>query len=99
MAELPASVPTTMPSLPSAPVYSLWQLMLYFLKLGSVGFGGRVAAIGAIAGAVVVLGRRSIVDTPTALLALLTLGMLWKTKKIPEPVLVLGLLLYPLIHW
>jgi chromate transporter len=63
--------------------------------------GVTAAAIGAITGAVVVLGRRSIVDIPTALIALITLGILWKTKKIPEPVLVigaaiLGLLLYPL---
>jgi chromate transporter len=65
--------------------------------------GVTTAAIGAITGAVIVLGRRSITDIPTALLALSTLALLWKTKKIPEPVIVLaaaviGLVLYPLVQ-
>ena len=37
-----------------------------------------------------VLGRRTVTDIPTALLALVTLGILWKWKKIPEPFIVLG---------
>lgn len=28
------------------PVYTLWQMVLYALKLGSVGFGGPVALVG-----------------------------------------------------
>jgi chromate transporter len=48
------------------------------------------AAVGTITGAVIVLGRKSISDVPTALLALGTLGLLWKGKKIPEPLIVLG---------
>lgn len=52
--------------------------------------GVTAAAVGTITGAVVVLGRRSVVDVPTALLALGTLGLLWKGKKIPEPLIVLG---------
>ncbi len=65
--------------------------------------GVTAAAIGAISGAVVVLGRRSITDIPTILLFLVTLGLLWKVKRIPEPVIVLaagvvGLVLYPLVH-
>ncbi|HEY3365032.1 MAG TPA: hypothetical protein VGK74_08275, partial [Symbiobacteriaceae bacterium] len=65
--------------------------------------GVTAAATGAIAGSVVVLGRRSIVDVPTALLAAATLGLLWKTKKVPEPLIVLGaavigLVVYPLMH-
>jgi chromate transporter len=64
--------------------------------------GVTVAAIGAISGAVVVLAQRTIDDIPTACIALVTLGILWKTRKIPEPVLVLaaailGLILYPLV--
>ncbi len=60
-------------------------------KPGLVAFvdGVTAAAIGAIAGAVIVLGRRSVVDIPTALIAFSTAFVLWKTKKIPEPVIVL----------
>src|SRR4051812_43624556 len=55
----------------------------YFRKYGRrpgiVAFvdGVTAAAIGALSGAVVVLGRRSIVDLPTALLALVTVALLW----------------------
>jgi chromate transporter len=52
--------------------------------------GVTAAAVGAISGAVIVLGRRSIVDIPTILLALITVGLLWKAKKIPEPLIVIG---------
>lgn len=52
--------------------------------------GVTAAAIGAITGAVVVLGRRSITDATTAGLALVTLFLCWKVKNIPEPLLVLG---------
>lgn len=65
--------------------------------------GVTVAAIGAISGAVVVLGQRSITDIPTALIAIGTLAILWNTRKIPEPLLVLGaavlgLILYPMMQ-
>jgi chromate transporter len=65
--------------------------------------GVTAAAVGAITGAVVVLGRRTIIDLPTILLALITLGLLWKWKKAPEPVIVLcagivGLILYTILH-
>ncbi|TLS48795.1 chromate transporter [Paenibacillus antri] len=65
--------------------------------------GVTVAAIGAITGAVIVLGQRAIIDIPTALFAVITLGLLWKFKKISEPVIVLGaavigLIVYPLLH-
>lgn len=33
-------------TLPSPPTYSLWQLLLYFLRLGAQGFGGPVALVG-----------------------------------------------------
>jgi len=48
------------------------------------------AATGAIAGAAVVLGRRAIVDLPTALVALGTLGVLTRLKRVPEPVVILA---------
>ena len=64
--------------------------------------GITAAAIGAIAGSVVVIAQRSIRDIPTALLAIGATALLWKFKKIPEPVLVIGaaligLAVYPLI--
>jgi chromate transporter len=71
-------------------------------KPGIVAFvdGVTAAAIGAITGAVVVLGERSITDIPTALLAIATVGLLWKMKKLPEPVIVaaaavIGLIAFP----
>ncbi len=79
----------------------------YFKKHGKrpgiVAFigGATAAAIGTIAGAVFVLGRRSVIDLPTLLIALAAAAILWKFNKIPEPVVVvlaavLGLLLFPL---
>jgi chromate transporter len=61
------------------------------------------AAIGAITGAVIILGRRTITDLPTLLLAVVTLALLWRWKKIPEPLIVLGaavigLLAYSALH-
>ena len=47
------------------------------------------AATGAIAGAVVVLGRRSMTDVPTVIIGVVTLGLLIETK-IPEPILILA---------
>ncbi|HKW41599.1 MAG TPA: chromate transporter [Gemmatimonadales bacterium] len=52
--------------------------------------GVTAAATGAIAGAAVVLGRRSIVDVPTILIAVATLTLLVLPRKIPEPVLILA---------
>lgn len=51
--------------------------------------GVTAAATGAIAGAAVILGRRSLMDVPTILIALATLAFLLAPKKIPEPVLIL----------
>jgi len=50
--------------------------------------GITAGAAGAIAGSVVVLGRGAVRDLPTALIAVTTLLLVWKTK-LPEPVLVL----------
>lgn len=66
----------------------------YFKKYGkrpailSFVNGITAAAIGAITGAVIVLGRKSIVDVPTALVAIVTALVLWKAKKVPEPLLI-----------
>jgi chromate transporter len=66
--------------------------------------GVTVAATGAIAGAVVVLGRQSLRDLPTLLIGLITLAVLWRFgKKVPEPLIVVlaalvGLGIYPLFH-
>ncbi|NJL47151.1 MAG: chromate transporter [Leptolyngbyaceae cyanobacterium SM2_5_2] len=66
--------------------------------------GVTVAAIGAITGAVVVLGKRSLVDIPTVIVAVITLVLLLIfKKKLPEPLIVLvsallGLVIYPLTH-
>jgi len=77
----------------------------YFKKHGKnpgiVAFvdGVTAAAIGTITGAVIVLGKRSITDLPTILLAVITVALIWKFKKLPEPVIVaaaavIGLLVY-----
>ncbi len=52
--------------------------------------GVTAAATGAIAGAAVILGRRSLLDVPTILIALVTVALLLAPKKIPEPVLIIA---------
>ena len=64
--------------------------------------GTTAAASGAIAGAVLVLGRRAIFDIPTAAVALVALLLLWRFR-VAEPYVVVGagvagLLLWPLTH-
>jgi len=81
----------------------------YFKKYGKLPAilafvdGVTAAAIGAITGAVIVLAKRSIVDIPTALLAVVTVALLLKFKKLSEPMIVvgaalIGLVAYPLLH-
>ena len=65
--------------------------------------GITAASIGAIAGSVFVIARRTIVDLPTALIALATIILLWRFKKLQEPMViaaaaVLGIVIYPLLH-
>ena len=60
--------------------------------------GATAAASGAIAGAVVVLGQRAIVDVPTAAIALASLGLLWRFK-LPEPLLVVAAGAIGLVVW
>ncbi len=81
----------------------------YFKKYGKlpglVAFvdGVTAAAVGAITGAVIVLAKRALIDIPTVLLALATVALLWKFKKLQEPIIVagaaiIGLIAYPLLH-
>jgi chromate transporter len=51
--------------------------------------GVTAAAVGAIAGAAFILGRRSLIDLPTVAIAVITFGLL-NFKRIPEPVLILS---------
>jgi len=65
--------------------------------------GITAAAVGAITGSVIVIAKRSIVDVPTLLIGLATIALLWRFKKLQEPVVVgaaalLGLVVYPLVH-
>ena len=60
--------------------------------------GATAAATGAIAGAVVVLGSRSIFDVPTALIGLVSLVLLWRFK-LQEPILVAAAGLAGLVIW
>jgi chromate transporter len=52
--------------------------------------GVTAAATGAIAGAALVLGRRAIFDLPTAVLCAATLLVIFKVKKVPEPLVILA---------
>lgn len=52
--------------------------------------GVTAAAIGAIAGAVIVLGKRSLTDLYAIGIALVTVAVLWRYKKIPEPLIILA---------
>jgi chromate transporter len=69
-----------------APSYKKWAKNP---QLNAFVRGVTAAATGAIAGAVVVLARRSVTDLATALIAVVTLLLLFRWK-IPEPVLILG---------
>jgi len=52
--------------------------------------GVTAAAVGAIAGAAVILSRRALVDVPTVLMALISFAVLLGFKKMPEPLLILA---------
>ena len=87
----------------------------YFKKHGKrpgiVAFvdGVTAAAVGAIAGACLVLGRRTVFvngwtpELPKIVILLDTIGLLLKFRKLPEPILILGaaltgLLIYPFVR-
>lgn len=52
--------------------------------------GITAGAIGAIAGAVIVLGRQSVRDWPTALIALVCLVVSLRFRKLPDPLLIVA---------
>jgi len=67
-----------------APSYKRWAKNP---QLNAFVRGITAAAAGAIAGAVVVLARRSIYDLPTAVIAIVSLAVLFRWK-VPEPVII-----------
>jgi chromate transporter len=79
-----------------APSYKRWAKNP---QLNAFVRGVTAAATGAIAGAVIVLARRSIYDVPTFAIALISLAVLFRWK-VPEPIVIgcaamAGLLLRP----
>lgn len=52
--------------------------------------GVTAAAVGAIAGAAIILSKRAVMDLPTVLIAGVSLVLLLRFKKIPEPLIILG---------
>jgi chromate transporter len=67
-----------------APSYKRWAKNP---QLNAFVRGVTAAATGAIAGAVIVLARRSVYDLPTVLIALASLAILFRWK-VPEPVII-----------
>jgi len=65
--------------------------------------GITAAAIGAIAGAVVVLGKRTLIDFPTVVIAIVTAAILIRFKKLQEPYViavaaVVGIVIKTVLH-
>ena len=52
--------------------------------------GVTAAAVGAIAGAAIILSKRAVMDLPTFLIVVVSLVLLLRFKKIPEPLIILG---------
>jgi chromate transporter len=50
--------------------------------------GVTAAATGAIAGAAFVLGRRALVDGGAVVIMFVTLAVLWRARRAPEPLLI-----------
>jgi chromate transporter len=44
--DTPSVTETCLEQIPEPAAYSLWQLVCYFLRLGTLGFGGPVALVG-----------------------------------------------------
>jgi chromate transporter len=69
-----------------APSYKRWAANP---QLNAFVRGVTAAATGAIAGAVIVLARRSVYDVPTILICVASLAILFRWK-VPEPILIAG---------
>jgi len=52
--------------------------------------GVTAAAIGAIAGAVLILAKRTLTDVPTIIIAIITAAILFRYKKLQEPLVILA---------
>lgn len=107
----PSSSTTTGFLFPPVAVLATSKASLGGKRPGIVAFvdGVTAAAVGAIAGACVVLGRRTIFDSnstpeiPKIVLLLVTIGILLRYKKLPEPFIVIGaaligLIIYPFVR-
>ncbi|MFL5437936.1 MAG: chromate transporter [Myxococcales bacterium] len=70
-----------------APYYRRWARIP---QIKSFVDGVTAAATGAIAGAAYVLGRRAIVDVPTVVIFAVTLLVLVKLRKVPEPLVIVA---------
>ena len=97
LAALAVFVPPYLIVILSAPYYRRFAKNL---QVKAFVQGVTAAAVGAIAGAAFILGRRSLIDLPTVSIAVITFALLsFKKIKIPEPLLILvagaaGLLLF-----
>ena len=60
------------------------------MKNGSLSRRHFLGTTVALAGAAFVLGRRALLDIPTVLIALVTIGLLIKFKKLQEPLIILA---------
>jgi len=67
-----------------------FQRVLASRRVRAVVDGVTAAATGAIAGAVVVLGRRALVDIPTWSIAIATLVVLMRFRRAPEPLVIVA---------
>jgi chromate transporter len=59
--------------------------------------GATAAAVGAIAGAVFVLGKRQLTDLPSVMIALATVIILIRFKRVPEPLIIVAAALIGLL--
>jgi chromate transporter len=87
MAGLGTFLPTYLFVVIPAPYY---RRIAHNVQIQAFVAGVTAAATGAIAGAAFVLGRRAILDVPTALIALATLLVLVRVKRLPEPLVILA---------